>query len=116
MHNLWCDTLQQTETFPQPDSVLRVPTAEEFAVYGHGKPKKAPRTTGPVANNVVSDDKADAADDEGPGVSDTVAERCVPQPPSSFPSVAAVRPTPTQPKSVVKRNPLIERTMILTLY
>jgi len=43
MHNVWCGTVRQTQSFLQPDSVYRVPTAHEFATYGHGKPVQAPR-------------------------------------------------------------------------
>jgi len=35
MHNLWCATLKQTASFPQPDSIYRMPTAPEFDKYGH---------------------------------------------------------------------------------
>jgi len=42
IHNVWCGTLRQTQSFPQPDSVYRVPTANEFAPYGHGKPVQVP--------------------------------------------------------------------------
>jgi len=29
MHNQWCETLKQTESFPQPESIYRTPTALE---------------------------------------------------------------------------------------
>jgi len=38
MHNMWCETLRQTTSFPQLDSEFRIPTVEEFNKYGHGKP------------------------------------------------------------------------------
>jgi len=41
MHNLWCATLRQTVSFPQPDSILRIRTAKEYEKYGHGKPLPA---------------------------------------------------------------------------
>jgi len=43
LHNVWCATLRQTQSFPQPDSVYRLPTAREYEIYGHGKPVPAPR-------------------------------------------------------------------------
>jgi len=43
MHNIWCETLRQTKSFPQPDSVYRTPTGTEYEKYGHGKPIPAPR-------------------------------------------------------------------------
>jgi len=67
VHNLWCNTLRQRESFPQPDSVLRVPTAEEYAVYGHGQHKKAPRATRrrQIVTTAATSDGISAVEDDG---------------------------------------------------
>jgi len=57
MHSVWCETLQQTASFPQPDFVLRIPTAEEYAIYGQGKPLQTLKVKDrPVPNRVIYDD------------------------------------------------------------
>jgi len=57
MHNLWCETLKQTITFPQPDSTYRTPTAEEYEEFGHGKPiPERKRVDKFVPNLVVYED------------------------------------------------------------
>jgi len=62
MHNLWCETLRQSISFPQPDSVFRTPTAEEYEVYGHGKPFPAAKVPERhVHNRVVYDDVSEAS-------------------------------------------------------
>jgi len=43
MHNVWCKTLRHTVSFPQPDSIFRLPTVKEYEKYGHGKPLPAPK-------------------------------------------------------------------------
>jgi len=43
MHNLWCEALHQTSSFPRTDSVFRTPTAEEYKVFGYSKPLPAPK-------------------------------------------------------------------------
>jgi len=57
MHNMWCVTLRQTSSFPQPDSVFRAPTASEYEKYGHGKPLPTPKRVKKfVPNQVVYED------------------------------------------------------------
>jgi len=72
MHNTRCATLRQTQSFPQPDSVYRVPTAREYDIYGHGKPVPAPRKKSKRVNKhtpnlVVYSDISE--DDDVPNVS-----------------------------------------------
>jgi len=55
-HKLGCDTMCETETFPQPDSIIRDATAAKFAMYDRERSKKDKKATGPVANNIVYDD------------------------------------------------------------
>jgi len=63
MHNLWCETLHQTISFPQPDSTFRTLTAEEYEIYGHGKPlPKVKAATKHVPNRIVSDDDIEDGD------------------------------------------------------
>jgi len=53
MHNIWCATLDQTVSFPQPDSILRLPAAKEYEKYGHKKPLSAPKWVKKHTPNLV---------------------------------------------------------------
>jgi len=62
MHNVWCKTLRQTVSFPQPDSIFRLPTVKENEKYGHGKPLPAPKVKKHVPNFVVYEDISENGD------------------------------------------------------
>jgi len=60
---MWCATLWQTESFSQPGSVFRTPTAEEYEKYGHGKPLPAPKKANKhESNRVVYEDISEVSD------------------------------------------------------
>jgi len=73
---MWCETLRQTESFPQPDSTFRTPTAEEYEIYGHGKPPLTNKVANKhVPNLVVYDnvpEDGDAPATSSVGVDDVV--------------------------------------------
>jgi len=67
MHNILCETLRQTSSFPQPDFIFHTLTAEEYKLYGHGKPISAPRKKKKqrnkhIPNRVVYEDISEDGD------------------------------------------------------